>query len=454
MTDAQVYFEDVETGDAIPALTVTVDETQMFFFSAATYNGHRIHYDKEWARDSEGYDDVLVQGPLQAALLVACAHRLDRRRRAAGGVLGAEPRDRLPGQELTFGGVVTGEARRRADWSTSTSSGKRGDDVLMPGTATVALPQRGDAVTGLRGEAAIVGIAELPAETQAERPAVVHPRPVRAAGEDGDRGRRRGSRCGQRACRRTASPSRTCSRRPRCPSTSGLPLDFGERVDLGGATVGGHGVAGRRGGRTGSCATRCSPSCRARPRLPRSEREARAHAQLVRRVEQQVRLAAGRVRDPVRQRRAERPVRPDRPALRRASSATTPRRWRKIAVDQRTNACAHPGAVFHGKPITVDDVLASPMIADPIHMLETVMRVQGGAGVLIANADVARRARHRPVWIKGFGEHICVQDTDLRRRPDAHPDRARRRTGVRDGGAARGPTSTWRRSTTATRSPC
>jgi acetyl-CoA C-acetyltransferase len=35
-----------------------------------------------------------------------------------------------------------------------------------------------------------------------------------------------------------------------------------------------------------------------------------------------------------------------------------------------------------------------------------VMRVQGGAGVLIANADVARGARHRPVWVKGFGEHI------------------------------------------------
>ena len=95
----------------------------------------------------------------------------------------------------------------------------------------------------------------------------------------------------------------------------------------------------------------------------------------------------------------------------------------KIAVDQRTNACAHPGAVFHGKPITVDDVLDSPMIADPIHMLETVMRVQGGAGVLVANADIARRARHRPVWIKGFGEHIRFKTPtyadDLMRTPIA-----------------------------------
>jgi acetyl-CoA acetyltransferase len=78
----------------------------------------------------------------------------------------------------------------------------------------------------------------------------------------------------------------------------------------------------------------------------------------------------------------------------------------KIAVDQRTNACATPGAVFHGQPITVDDVLASPMIADPLHLLEIVMPCQGGAAVVVASADVARRARHRPVWIKGFGERV------------------------------------------------
>ena len=85
----------------------------------------------------------------------------------------------------------------------------------------------------------------------------------------------------------------------------------------------------------------------------------------------------------------------------------------KIAVDQRTNACAHPGAVFHGKPITIDDVLASPMIADPIHMLETVMRVQGGAGVLIANADIARRSR----GIVRCGSRVSVSTSPSRRRP-------------------------------------
>lgn len=78
----------------------------------------------------------------------------------------------------------------------------------------------------------------------------------------------------------------------------------------------------------------------------------------------------------------------------------------KIVVDQRFNANHTEGAIWKGKPLTVDDVLASPVIADPLHMLEIVMPCVGGAAVVIASADVAKRARNRPVWIRGFGEHV------------------------------------------------
>lgn len=78
----------------------------------------------------------------------------------------------------------------------------------------------------------------------------------------------------------------------------------------------------------------------------------------------------------------------------------------KIVVDQRVNANHTDGAIWKDKPLTVEDVLASPVIADPLHMLEIVMPCVGGAAVVVANADVARRARNRPVWIKGFGEHV------------------------------------------------
>ncbi|MGE2723691.1 thiolase family protein [Mycolicibacterium pulveris] len=78
----------------------------------------------------------------------------------------------------------------------------------------------------------------------------------------------------------------------------------------------------------------------------------------------------------------------------------------KIVVDQRVNANHTEGAIWKDKPLTVDDVLASPVIADPLHMLEIVMPCVGGAAVVLANADIARRTRNRPVWVKGFGEHV------------------------------------------------
>lgn len=49
----------------------------------------------------------------------------------------------------------------------------------------------------------------------------------------------------------------------------------------------------------------------------------------------------------------------------------------KIVVDQRTNANHTEGAIWKDKPLTVDDVLASPVIADPLHMLEIVMPCVG-----------------------------------------------------------------------------
>ncbi|MBX8685835.1 thiolase family protein [Mycobacterium sp. 20091114027_K0903767] len=78
----------------------------------------------------------------------------------------------------------------------------------------------------------------------------------------------------------------------------------------------------------------------------------------------------------------------------------------KIVVDQRFNANHTDGAIWKDTPLSIEDVLASPVIADPLHMLEIVMPCVGGAAVVVASAEVAARARNRPVWIKGFGEHV------------------------------------------------
>jgi 3-methylfumaryl-CoA hydratase len=48
----------------------------LFRFSALTYNGHRIHYDRDYAREVEGYPGLVVHGPLQALLMSEAARAL------------------------------------------------------------------------------------------------------------------------------------------------------------------------------------------------------------------------------------------------------------------------------------------------------------------------------------------------------------------------------------------
>ena len=93
----------------------------------------------------------------------------------------------------------------------------------------------------------------------------------------------------------------------------------------------------------------------------------------------------------------------------------------KIAVDQRANAQANPEAMFCGQPISIEDVLNSRMVADPLHMLEIVMPVAGGAALIVASKELWSQTRHRPVVVTGFGEQLQTKSPsyapDLLRTP-------------------------------------
>ncbi len=59
--------------DAAWSEPFTPDPVLLFRYSALTYNGHRIHYDVPYAREEEGYPDLVVHGPLTATLLMGAA---------------------------------------------------------------------------------------------------------------------------------------------------------------------------------------------------------------------------------------------------------------------------------------------------------------------------------------------------------------------------------------------
>ncbi len=52
------------------------DEVLLFRYSALTFNGHRIHYDRDYVTKVEGYPDLIFHGPMQAAFLVEFAAKL------------------------------------------------------------------------------------------------------------------------------------------------------------------------------------------------------------------------------------------------------------------------------------------------------------------------------------------------------------------------------------------
>jgi hydroxyacyl-ACP dehydratase HTD2-like protein with hotdog domain len=59
---------DKTVGTTVAAMEVVPGELDLFMFSAATWLTHRIHFDREYAR-TEGFDDLVVHGPLQGAYL-------------------------------------------------------------------------------------------------------------------------------------------------------------------------------------------------------------------------------------------------------------------------------------------------------------------------------------------------------------------------------------------------
>lgn len=58
----------------------TPTSTTLFRYSALTFNGHRIHYDVDYCRETEGYKNLVVHGPLNATMLAAYAEEVSGNR--------------------------------------------------------------------------------------------------------------------------------------------------------------------------------------------------------------------------------------------------------------------------------------------------------------------------------------------------------------------------------------
>ncbi|GAA1543522.1 hypothetical protein GCM10009730_60700 [Streptomyces albidochromogenes] len=93
---------------------------------------------------------------------------------------------------------------------------------------------------------------------------------------------------------------------------------------------------------------------------------------------------------------------------------TTLEQLAEVAVQARANAATNPDAMFRD-PVTVDDVLSGPLIADPFTKLHCCVRSDGGCAVLMVAQEYVTDAAKAPVWVLGSGtavSHTTMSEWD------------------------------------------
>ena len=82
---------------------------------------------------------------------------------------------------------------------------------------------------------------------------------------------------------------------------------------------------------------------------------------------------------------------------------TTSEQLAAVSVACRKHASMNPAAQMR-TPITVEDVLNSKIIADPLHLLDCSLVSDGGAAIIMTSAERAKDFKKKPVYMLGVGE--------------------------------------------------
>ncbi|MPZ99728.1 MAG: hypothetical protein GEU80_10405 [Dehalococcoidia bacterium] len=140
----QVYWDDVQEGQDIPALDEEMSSQRLIVWAAASGDFYQIHYDDNFAKNNR-LPDIIVHGALKGMLI---GRLLDEWRGEQGRIVnwGVSYRGMDPArQNIKVWGKITkkyeqdGEALVDLDVGCAQPDGTQ----TTPGTATVALPKRG-----------------------------------------------------------------------------------------------------------------------------------------------------------------------------------------------------------------------------------------------------------------------------------------------------------------------
>jgi len=76
----------------------------------------------------------------------------------------------------------------------------------------------------------------------------------------------------------------------------------------------------------------------------------------------------------------------------------------RVAISQRNHALNNPRAFGYGKPLTMEDYLASRMVAEPLCLFDFCQETDGGCAILVTSTERARDLRQVPAVIRGVSQ--------------------------------------------------
>jgi hydroxyacyl-ACP dehydratase HTD2-like protein with hotdog domain len=138
-TQAGPTRSQVAVGDELPVMHKNASRAELFLYSAASFNPHRIHYDRDYA-EFEGHQDILVHGPMQGAWLTQYLTDWIGPLGRLVGVTWQNRASAYPETDLEFHGRVVAVEESSGEIELEVWEQTADGQVLMPGTAKVWLP--------------------------------------------------------------------------------------------------------------------------------------------------------------------------------------------------------------------------------------------------------------------------------------------------------------------------